>query len=393
MTKRLGGEEKKLAEIQVELQGKTQGLQKSIEGKQLELAPWVEKMNHYTMRMKVAGSEHDMLESKIESTKTAISTARNRIDELKGTLADKKGEHEANQQESSRMKLRVKEISQELADDRSKYADVKSEMNSVTHRLDDCKSSVQTMQDRGNVHTQFMKQKRGGTIKGICDRLGNLGTIDDKYDIAVSTACGGSLDLIIVETVDVGQRCIDFLKKNNLGRGNFVCLDKIRKQDMSSISTPESVPRLFDLIKAKESRFLPAFFQILGNTLVAKDMEQANRIAYGSTRYRVVTLDGKLIDTSGTMTGGGSRPSKGGMSSKQTSDVNPELIFELGKTADLLKAKFDEIRYRITNGESELNRSTKAIDEFISQESIMSVDIESLLFGLQDAKKNLEVAK
>ena len=67
----------------------------------------------------------------------------------------------------------------------------------------------------------------------------------------------------------------------------FVCL------------SPEGVPRLFDLIRVKDKSFLPVFYFALRDTLVANDLEQATRIAYGRTRHRVVTLAGQLIETSG----------------------------------------------------------------------------------------------
>lgn len=143
-----------------------------------------------------------------------------------------------------------------------------------------------------------------------------MGTIDDKYDCAVTTSCS-SLDSIVVDTVECGQRCIDFLRDRNLGRANFICLDKLPKRDTSIIETPENAPRIFDLIKPLEDRYANAFYYGVQNTLVGKDLEQANRLAYGAKRFRVVTLDGQLIDISGTMSGGGSRPLKGGMSSKK----------------------------------------------------------------------------
>lgn len=54
---------------------------------------------------------------------------------------------------------------------------------------------------------------------------GDLGAIDKKYDIAISTACG-PLDNIVVDTVDTAQWCIEFLKRYNLGRATFIALDK-----------------------------------------------------------------------------------------------------------------------------------------------------------------------
>lgn len=55
---------------------------------------------------------------------------------------------------------------------------------------------------------------------------GDLGAIDQQYDVAISTACG-SLDHIVVDTISTGKRCIEFLKKNNVGRANFILLEKM----------------------------------------------------------------------------------------------------------------------------------------------------------------------
>lgn len=62
---------------------------------------------------------------------------------------------------------------------------------------------------------------------------------------------------------------------------------------------PENVHRLYDLIRVEDDRVKTAFYFSLRNTLVANDLEQASRIAYGAQRYRVVTLKGDLIETTG----------------------------------------------------------------------------------------------
>ncbi len=55
-----------------------------------------------------------------------------------------------------------------------------------------------------------------------------MGAIDDKYDVAISTACG-ALDNIVVDTIDTAQKCIEFMKKSNLGIATFIGLDKMDK--------------------------------------------------------------------------------------------------------------------------------------------------------------------
>jgi structural maintenance of chromosome 4 len=88
----------------------------------------------------------------------------------------------------------------------------------------------------------------------------------------VSTACG-ALNNPVVDTVDQGQSCIEYLRKQNVGRASFMVLEKLSSTGtLEKIATPENVPMLFDLIKLKP-RFAPAFFKGVGNTLVAEDLD------------------------------------------------------------------------------------------------------------------------
>ena len=73
------------------------------------------------------------------------------------------------------------------------------------------------------------------------------------------------------------------------------------------------MPRLFDLVRAKEELVRTAFYFALRDCLVAKDIEQGTRVAYGKTRYRVVTLKGEVVEISGAMSGGGNTVIKGKM--------------------------------------------------------------------------------
>ncbi len=157
---------------------------------------------------------------------------------------------------------------------------------------------------------------KGGELEkcGVLGRLGDLATIPEKYDVAVSTACG-MLDHIVVHTTSGAQKCLEYLRKHNLGRANFIPLDKMKKGAHDQVvSTPENAPRLMDLIAPSSFAVTPAIYLAVGNTLVAPDLEVATRWAYDyGKRWRVVTVDGKLIDTAGTMSGGGKSVRKGGM--------------------------------------------------------------------------------
>lgn len=177
--------------------------------------------------------------------------------------------------------------------------------------------SMQSSGKRSHAVNGILKASRRGQeleSVGILGRLGDLATISDQYDVAISTACG-MLDHIVVRTTAGAQRCLEFLRRNNLGRANFIPLDKMKKGAHDrAVDTPEGAPRLFDLISPSNFAITPALYLGVGNTLVAPDLETATRWAYEfGKRWRVVTIDGSLIEVSGTMQGGGKSVRRGGM--------------------------------------------------------------------------------
>jgi structural maintenance of chromosome 4 len=117
---------------------------------------------------------------------------------------------------------------------------------------------------------------------------------------------------MVVDTVQQGQACIEYLQKQNVGRANFLVLEKIDETNrMRPIQTPDNGPHLFDLVRPKETRFVHAFHKTLRDALVAQDLAQASHIAFGARRWQVVTLAGELIDSPGTMSGSGAKPRGG----------------------------------------------------------------------------------
>lgn len=220
--------------------------------------------------------------------------------------------------------------------------------------------------------------------------MGNLGVIDDKYDVAISTACP-ALHNIVVENVEAGQACIEYLRKNNLGRAVFTVLDKLQHQNMGPIETPDNVPRLFDLVQSRDEKFVPAFYSVLKDTLVAKDLQEANRIAFGRKRWRVVTMDGKLIEKSGAMTGGGNKQSRGAMSAHfKNDDINPEMVASLEKECNELEGEY---RY-LTEEKRALELVLRTKQASLPKKDLtlekLKMDSRSLDAQLEDDAKRLE---
>ena len=381
--------EAELAKIRESLKGKTQAFSDQIAAKQKSLEPWMDKINQKQSAIAVAESELAILQEKANAGAVALEEMEAKIATIEEGRSAKVEELKECQAEKAKLEKEATKVDAELQTLAQQEPKMRSQLSNARQKADEARSSLAQTQTQGNVLTALMRMKETGRIEGFHGRLGNLGTIDQKYDVAISTACG-ALDNFVTDTVEAGQQCIEYLRKTNLGRGNFICLDKLRVRDLAPIQTPENAPRLFDLVKAKEDKFKPAFYHALQDTLVAKDLAQANRIAYGAKRWRVVTLDGELIDKSGTMSGGGSTVKKGLMSSKLAAGTTKEQVAKLEVDRDALEQKFQEFQDRQRELETRLRTIKNQLPQLETTMQKINLEIESAAKNLADAQKRIK---
>ncbi|EUC35284.1 hypothetical protein COCCADRAFT_91121 [Bipolaris zeicola 26-R-13] len=382
-------EGKELEAIRKSLAGKTQGLSDEIAAKQKSLEPWKAKINEKQSAIAVAQSELDIMRERENAGAKGIADVEARIEGLEEAKQAKAAELDECKAERKRVEKDIQKTQAKLEEVTQKEPLLRSKLSGARAKADEARASLSSAQTQGNVLTGLMRLKESGRIDGFHGRLGNLGTIDQKYDVAISTACP-QLDNMVVDTVESGQQCIEYLRKNNLGRANFILLDRLAKRDMSPVQTPENVPRLFDLVKPKHEKLRPAFFQVMTNTLVAEDLDQAERIAYGAKRWRVVTLDGKLIDTAGTMSGGGSRVVKGKMSSKLASDVSRDQVAKLEQDRDTLEQTFTEFQQELRELETSLRDLNQQIPELDTKAQKLALELESFDRNILDCQRRIK---
>ncbi|OLN87747.1 Structural maintenance of chromosomes protein 4 [Colletotrichum chlorophyti] len=386
---RVQEEEAELATIREGLKGKTQKFSDQIAVKQKSLEPWKEKINQKQSAIAVAQSEMNILEEKANAGTVAISETEAKIAAIEDARAAKTEELKECQAEKARLEQEAKEVEHELARFNAHEPKIRGKVSNARQKADEARSSLSKTQTQGNVLTALMRMRESGRIDGFHGRLGNLGAIDQKYDIAISTACG-ALDNFVTDTVEAGQQCIEYLRKTNLGRGNFMCLDKLRVRDMSPIQTPENAPRLFDLVTPQDEKFRPAFYHALQDTLVANDLAQANRIAYGAKRWRVVTLAGELIDKSGTMSGGGTTVKRGLMSSKLVAETTKEQVAKLEEERDVIEEKFQSFQEQQRDLETRLRELNEQIPLLDTKMQKITLEIDSAARNLADAHRRIK---
>ena len=387
-------EESALESVCERLKDKTQGFSDEIEQKQKELAPWTAKISEHT-------SARDVLRHEREWLLSHNDEAMQRVEDARATLADVQRHLQVQTEEKESLLYEQRALLDSIDEDRARVTSMQEEEDILRKKFDqarraadDARHALESSKSRGEVLSSLIRQAELGLLTGFHGRLGSLGTIDPRYDIAISTACPG-LNNLVVEDVTTGQQCIEHLRKHKLGRANFILLKslQVNPKAMAPMATPENAPRLFDLVAPKDSRFVPAFYHQLGDTLVARDLAQANRIAYGAKRWRVVTEDGQLIDKSGTMSGGGSRVIRGAMSSKLSEDVSPEQAARLEKELGIARGSLQSHSQSISQLTTLLQKNETRIPDIERQLTMLDREIQATTQRVSEAEDRLYEAQ
>ncbi|MBM7586802.1 chromosome segregation protein [Bacillus pakistanensis] len=164
---------------------------------------------------------------------------------------------------------------------------------------------------------------RGKSLKGIEGAVAELITVPKKYETAMETALGASMQHIVVGNEEDGRNAITFLKRNQFGRATFLPLNVMKSRNiqesiLSMIKGHSSFIGVASDLIEYNSKFTSVISNLLGNVIMAKDLKGANELAkILQYRFRIVTLEGDVVNPGGSMSGGAAKQKKSSLLSRK----------------------------------------------------------------------------
>ena len=208
-------------------------------------------------------------------------------------------------------------------------------------------------------------------LRGVHAPLAKLGTVDKEYSIAMEVAFGGRMAHIVVDDEHVASVAIELLKSSNAGRATFIPLNKIKKAP-TKLQLPKDrgvIDFAINLVDF-DDEYIDAFYYAVGDTIVVEDLESAKKLI---GKYRMVTLQGELLEKSGSMTGG--TRLRTGLSFSQNDDE------ELNKFKDRLKEmeqKLGSLENKKTSLEQKLEDVRTKYSDAMSEYSKSKVELDNM---------------
>lgn len=344
----LSAAENELSEMRGTLEADLRPLRTAREQHETALMSMQKEINEARTALDLKKSELDQYllterqeKSKLISLESDLNSNLNKLEEKKKLVSDCSSDLPESERRIEENLAKAKELE-------IKRRDIEAKLKQENQILVEAKSSVREKESRSRVLTKIMEQKKSGAIQGIYGRLGDLATIDKKYDIAISTIAGGQLDKILTDCPKTSSKCIDYLKKNNIGTATFSALDQKQKYRHADFDFNYPAERLIDLIEVQDERLIPAFSDILRDTLVVATSDLANKIAFTGRGWTVVTLQGHIYRSYGVMTGGG-RPMSGKMRLTQDDRRTSLAAGMSAEDIEKLEAKVSGLRASLVN--------------------------------------------
>ena len=188
-----------------------------------------------------------------------------------------------------------------------------------------------------------MKQAQSKALSGVHGPLSSLITVDNEYSVAVEVALGAAMQNIVVGNEADAKRAIYYLKNNRVGRATFLPISAIKARNLDEHGLDDNlgfVAIASDLVECK-AEYKNIISNLLGRVVIVEDMDCAIGIAKRySNRFKIVTVDGQVINPGGSMTGGSQSRGAGILSRGNMIDELNAQAKELEKACEDIKTKY-----------------------------------------------------
>ncbi|WP_410769294.1 chromosome segregation protein SMC [Fontibacillus sp. BL9] len=392
--------EKQLSELRTELSaeeaklvgvtgGISQAQEEGLKGQLLEI---MNLMAQARGEIRSADQQKEGVQRRMARSEEEGAKWRDELERLKG--------------KKSEIERTLQQLGKEIADLRGKYISESEKVQSLQKLAEESQNGIRkweqkreglvsrrdTMKEMEEDFDGFalgvkevLKASRKSALSGVHGAVAELIRVPEKLEIAVETALGAAMQHIVMENEAVSRQAIAFLKQRQLGRATFLPLDVIRPRQISAadkrqMEDAEGFVGIGAELVGFEPRYADIVGSLLGNVVFASDLERANKMAARCQyRFRIVTLDGDVVNAGGSMTGGSQhRKNSNLLGRKRQLDQLATDITESENMLDKLRKSLKDVREQMESAEQELEKLREAGDRKRSEEQSVAGDLKQV---------------
>lgn len=326
-----------------------------------------------TAREQLADKQHECggLQREKEAAKAAYEKAEESLNEKNNMSAG--------------LSLRLQKAEKRAEERKAEHEEERLRLMQINSRLKFLQDTEKSMDGYQGSVKAVMREKERGTLRGIHGTVFQLISVDEQYRTAIETALGNAIQDIVTDTENDAKRAINRLKETGGGRATFMPVSSVKGKTLDEKGLDDCfgfVSLAHELVKC-EPVYSEIIKSLLGRTAVCEDLDTAISLAKKySYKFKIVTLDGQVINAGGSMTGGSKINSAGFLARKTEAE---KLTSEAEKAEKRLKELSSAVKDAAEAAAKEkadfdglLGDIMRANEEFVSARSRYSLACERL---------------
>ena len=351
------------------------------------------------------GMESGMQESdaRAEILKTDLATGESRKQDAETALANAQSElKKANDQVTvlnnaiAGYTLRQTTRSKRAEELSEKLQALRSNLDSVKAKTRVFKAMEQDFEGYQKSVRMVMQESKRGALNHIHGPISQLIRTEDEYTVAIEIALGGAMQQIVVDSEQDGKAAIAFLKRTGGGRATFLPLSAIRGRSLEEkgLDNCAGFVGIASRLVAFDKVYTDVVENLLGRIVITENIDQAISMAkkYGN-RFKIVTLDGQVLNAGGSMTGGSVSREAGILSRANELSKLMEQEKELTGQLTKLEEEYTEARRAADQVEFQLTAAREQLSEQEKQALTLEGQVKQHEIWLQAISQAYQAAK
>lgn len=354
--------------------------------------------------VKETETEIEQLKSTYIDSLNEEATLRNELKHIDERLVGEQSSSEKIVERTVLLKERLNELIKEKAEKESNLAKLNEKMKdteeehvqnakSLTEREQDLRNKQELLQQAYNRQHEMsgriralesmeadfsgffsgvkevLLARKSGKLIGIKGAVAELITVDNDYVKAVETALGGAMQHIVTNSAADARKAIGYLKAKNGGRATFLPLDvmRSRKIQLTALKAVNQHPQFIgtaDQLVQTSTAYQIITENLLGNVIVASSLRGASEIAkLLNYRYRIVTIDGDIVNAGGSLTGGGVKKQSSVFTRKAELETLKRNLTEMATSIDMATRSISDTKMEVAMYMETTERARKLLEK------------------------------
>ena len=301
-----------------------------------------------------------------------IANADNHFAQLKQRLMEQQNAKTTLQKEQSALQEKIDSLQETITKQKNEQAAIEDEKNTVFNELERLNSRLNFLNQiitgyEGHSHsTQFVMQQMN-KIGGINGTVAELLSIDKDYIGLVETILSDALNYIVVSDVATAKKLIALVRRENKGRITLVPLDRLASLSLPEYDYPSEAEPLIRHIKTQD-KYLLLYNLLLGDVLIARDIDHALQLSEQYPSFRFITRDGEILQNNRQISGGSVRKKEVSLIGRreQLQQIKQD-ITQKQALFDKLSSALSKQAAALENSEKELEREQTKLKELTEQ--------------------------